>query len=407
MENSTEIFQMALGLSSPWFVSSVQFKEVNGSNELHIDISFVRGSKFLGKDGKKYTAHDTVKRTWQHMNFFEHKCFIHSRVPRIREKSGSTHNQEVPWARKGSGFTLLFEAFSMLLIENEMPVKKAASIVSVYPQRLWNVFSHWVNKAHENDNIGPVSALGFDETSSKKGHQYVTTMVDMSTRRVLFATIGKSSNCIGESVKYLKNKGVEISKVDNVCIDMSPAFISGCGTYLPTTAITFDKFHVIKEVYSAMDELRLFERKEHELLAGHKYTFLKTKLHETLFEERDFFLEYYPKLGEGYRLVQLFKDFWDMKDKEEAESFLAYWCDQAYESGIGPFKRVANMVNAHWSGIINYIESRISNGVLEGINSKIQLVKKRARGYRNIQNFINMIYFTCGKLEFDYPRYSI
>ena len=122
-------------------------------------------------------------------------------------------------------------------------------------------------------------------------------------------------------------------------------------------------------------------------------------------EQRDLLLEYYPKLGQGYRLKELFNDFWELKDKEEAESYLAFWCDLAEESKIQPYIRAANTIKAHWTGIVNYIESRINNGILEGINSKIQLAKKRARGHQNIRNFINMIYFICGKLKFDYPLY--
>ena len=154
-----------------------------------------------------------------------------------------------------------------------------------------------------------------------------------------------------------------------------------------------------------MDELRKLERKGNILLKGHKYTFLKNKLTPKIQQERDLLIELYPKLGEGYRLVHLFKDFWDIPSKEEAEGYLAFWCDMALESGIIPFRRAVNTIKAHWTGILNYIESKINNGILEGLNSKIQLAKKRARGYRNIQNFINMIYFTCGKLKFDYPLY--
>lgn len=113
----------------------------------------------------------------------------------------------------------------------------------------------------------------------------------------------------------------------------------------------------------------------------------------------------YPKLGEAYRLKELFWDFWEINDKQEAEGYLAFWCDLATDSKIFPFQRAVNTIKAHWSGIINYIESKISNGILEGLNSKIQLAKKRARGYRNTTNFINMIYFICGKLKFNYPLY--
>ncbi len=405
MENSTELFQMALGISDPWYITSVHFEEQNGIKELHINISFKRGSKFQGNDGQSYTAHSTVERSWKHLNFFEHQCFLHARIPRIRYDD-KVKTIAVPWARKGSGFTLLFEAFSMMLIENEMPVSKVAEMVDVNPQRIWNVFSHWISKAHADDEIGELSKIGFDETSSKKGHNYITTAVDMTTRRVLYATEGKGATCINKAVKYFKSKSVNCSHIEHVCIDMSPAFISGCSEYLPDSTITFDKFHIVKEVNNAMDELRRLERKDHDILKGHRYTFLKQKLSSAKFIEREYLMELYPRLGEGYRLQQLLKDFWDIKETENAESYLAYWCDSVKDSGIYPFIKVANMIKAHWSGVINYIESRITNGILEGINSKIQLVKKRARGYRKISNFISMIYFTCGKLKIDYQPKS-
>lgn len=403
MTNSQDIFAIALGIKDPWHIKSVSFNK-DGSR-LDIHIGFAKGHKFKGEDGNDYTAHDTVERSWQHLNFFQHHCYLHAKVPRVKQKDGKIRTQPVPWARPRSGFTLLFEAFCMLLIENEMPVNKAAKIVGVYPNRLWTIFNYWISRAHNADEIESLGQIGFDETSTKKGHHYVTTMVDLKERRVLYACQGKGSACLQKSVAYLEEKQVDITQVEQVCIDMSPAFISGCNSYLPDAAITFDKFHVVKEVNKAMDELRKLERQGNERLKGHKYTLLKNKLAPKLKEERDLLLEYYPKLGEGYRLKQLFAEFWELKDKQEAEGYLAFWCDMVEESKIRPFIKAANTIKAHWSGIVNYIESRINNGILEGLNSKIQLAKKRARGYRNTKNFINMIYFICGKLKFDYPLY--
>jgi len=402
--NSEEIFTYALGLEDPWFIKDITFDKSH--SRLDIYLGFTRGHRFDIGDGHSSTAHDTVNRSWQHLNFFQHNCYLHAKVPRVKQSNGSIKTQSVPWARPNSGFTLLFEAFSLLLIENEMPVNKAAEIVRVNPNRLWTVFNYWISKAHNEDVIVSPDKVGFDETSTKKGHNYVTTMVDLTERRVLFSTVGKGASCIEKSVEYLKQKQVDTQQIKQVCIDMSPAFIAGCTKHLPQADITFDKFHVVKEVNKAMDELRKLERKGNDLLKGHKYTLLKNKLSPKLQNQKDMLLEYYPRLGEGYRLKQLFTEFWELKDKEEAESYLAYWCDIADESGIQPFIKAANTIRAHWSGIINYIESRINNGILEGLNSKIQLAKKRARGYRNTKNFINMIYFTCGKLKFDYPLYS-
>jgi len=401
MANSSEIFSIALGLKAPWSIKEVEFNIEN--SQLDIYLEFKKGTKFKMEDGESYTAHDTIKRKWEHLNFFQHRCYLHAKVPRIKQLNGKITTQQVPWARKSSGFTLLFEAYAMLLIESEMPVSKAAKVLKVEAHRLWRVFDYWISVAHNKDEITDLTKIGFDETSVKKGHNYVTTAVDLEERRVLYACEGKSATCIKESVEYLKEKKVDVSKIDQLCIDMSPAFISGCVNYLPSASITFDKFHVMKEINKAMDELRKLERVGNDSLKGHKYSFLKNKISPKIQNERDLLMEAYPKLGEGYRLKQMFRDFWDIKDPIEAEAYLAFWCDMAYESKIFPFTKAANTINAHWSGIVNYIQSHVNNGILEGLNSKIQLAKSRARGYRNIDNFINMIYFTCGKLKFDYP----
>ena len=405
MENSAKIFALALGLEEPWFIEKVVFNEANSQLDIHIN--FTRGHKFSTNDGQARTAYDTVERKWQHLNFFQHKCFLHARVPRVKQGEGKILTQSVPWARSGSGFTLLFEAFSMLLVESEMPMSKAAKLVQVYPQRLWSVFNYWISRAHKQDEIEDLEQIGFDETSTKKGHNYVTTMVDLKERRVLFSTKGKGSETIDKSVNYLKQKEVPTKKIKQVCIDMSPSFISGCEKYLPEAAVTFDKFHVVKEINKAMDELRKSERKGNQLLKGHKYTFLKNRLSPKVQPQKYFLLEQYPRLGEGYRLKQMFNDFWEIKDPAEAEGYLAYWCDLARESKIQPFIKAVETIQNHWRGIVNYIKSKINNGILEGLNSKIQLAKKRARGYKNIDNFINMIYFIAGKLKFDYPQYII
>lgn len=140
----------------------------------------------------------------------------------------------------------MFEAYAMLLIENEMPVNKAAKILGVYPNRLWRVFNCWIACAHNADEIGPLQQIGFDETSTKKCHHYVTTMVDLKERRVLYACQGKDAAWLEKSVAYLEEKQVDTQPIGQVCVDMSPAFISGCGSHLPHAAITFDKFHVVK-----------------------------------------------------------------------------------------------------------------------------------------------------------------
>jgi len=407
--NSEAIFELALGLKGPWYIKEVKLEKPERlqRGQLDIYIDFKEGSKFLDEHGKSGGAYDTENRSWQHLNFFEHNCYIHARVPRIKQSSGEVRTVTVPWARPGSGFTLLFEAFAMLLVEYEMPVNKVAATLRVVAHRLWRVFNYWVRDGVEKDSLETVKQIGIDETSAKKGHDYVTVCADLEKRRVIYVGQGRESTTVADLAAAVNQKKGDAAAVSHVAIDMSPAYISGAMEHLPNAAIVFDKFHIMALLGKAMDELRKSERKEHDMLKGHKYTVLYRyeNLAAKKQDELDYMLMAFPRLGEGYRLKELFSTFWGLDNTEEALAFLTYWCDVVMETDIQPFKQFVKTLNAHWSGIINYVKAKISSGVMEGINNKIQLAKRRARGYRNKENFISMIYFIAGKIHFNYPYY--
>jgi transposase len=296
----------------------------------------------------------------------------------------------------------------MMLIENEMPVNKIGELLSENAHRLWTIFNYWISKAYSADKVSGVTRLGFDETSRKKGHEYITLGVDLEERRVLHVVEGKGKDSIKAIKTYLDEKGVDASDIQDASIDLSPAFIAGIHQHFPKAEIHFDRFHVVKLLNEAMDKVRQLERQEHEELKGHKYTFLKNQSNLSDKKRKDLasLITLFPTLGEAYRFKELFNDLWSMGNKEEADVFLNLWCDEVNASQIEPFKKFTQTVKKHQSGIINFCGTRINNGILEGINSKIQLAKRRARGFRCIKNFTNMIYFLCGKLKFDYPLYS-
>jgi transposase len=410
MENTNKLFELALQLDSSWYVKDIQFKPTKGKTRGQLDISldFNRGSKFKDDTGNLCPVHDTIDKTWRHLDFFQHTCYLHARVPRIKTEAGKVTLVQVPWARANSGFTLLFEAFALALIENEMPVNKAASILNVYANRLWTIFNYWISRAFSKDDPSSIEHMGIDETSSRKGHNYVTITVDLKESRTIFVTPGKDAVSIKDLSNYLINKGVNPQQITHAAIDMSIPFISGLKKYFPDTAIVFDRFHLKKMINKAIDELRKTERSQHEALKGTKYIFLKNQKNLTSKQRSIKFdlIESFPKLGEAVRLVELFDDFFTFNDKEQASAYLAYWCDMAEESEIEPFQECIKTLQSHWIGIINYAENKLTTGFLEGLNSKIQLAKRRARGFRNINNFINMIYFLTADLDYDYPRIS-
>jgi transposase len=406
--NSIEIFSLALGLESPWHIKEVRFELLNQERELHIYLDFERGFKFLTRSGNYTSAYDTEEKRWQHLNFFQHRCYLHARVPRLQDAEGKVYLLQVPWSRPGSGFTLLFEAYAMLLIESEMPVCNVAENLSVTEPRIWRVFDYWLKKAVVRDDLSQVSQIGIDETSRKKGHNYITQVVDLKEHRTIFVTEGKDASVVEKFVETLEEKSGKRENIELVSMDMSPAFISGVLDKLPESQIVFDKFHLVKALNEALDEVRRIERKGNEMLKNHRYTILKKydKLSADKRSDLQIILDYYPRLGEAYRLRQLFLDVFDIDDKQEAKGYLWFWCEQALEAAIQPFTKFVNMIKAHWFGITAYFDTLVTNGVLEGINSKIQLAKRRARGYRKTENFINMIYFICGKLKFQYYPYK-
>lgn len=406
--NSAELFRMALGIETPWLIKSVKFEQEGKSQVLQIEVDFHRGSTFPDASGQLCPVHDTVNKTWRHLNFFQHACYINCRTPRIKTREGKVKLITPPWAREGSGFTLLFEAMAMALIESEMPVNKIGMLMNENAHRIWTIFNYWIKRARSTQTLKCPDAIGFDETSKKKGHDYVTLAVDLKDRKVIHVAEGKGKSAIHAVKSHLIEHEIDPNKVKHASIDMSPSFISGIKEAFPKAEIHFDRFHVVKLLNEAMDEVRKLERKEHSELKGHKYTFLKNKKNLSADKKKELseLITLLPTLGKAYRLKELFNDVWEMETEEQATDFLVEWSKEVDKEGIGQFKKFARTVKAHWTGIVNFCEKQISNGILEGINCKVQLAKRRARGFRKSENLINMIYFLCGNLKFDYPLLS-
>ena len=149
--------------------------------------------------GEACAAHDFQEKTWRHLNFFQHHCYVHASVPRVKCPDHGVKLVDVPWARKGSAFTLLFEQAALTLVR-EMPVNAAARIMEITDKRLWRVVQHYVAKAVASFDLSAVQAIGLDETASKRGHNYVTVFIDMERRDkpVLFVTPGKGKETVKE-----------------------------------------------------------------------------------------------------------------------------------------------------------------------------------------------------------------
>lgn len=133
-----ELFEMALGISEPWYIEDLRFDAEQ--KRLEVELNFRRGGIFSyvtdsGEVINDLKAYDSEMRTWRHLNFFEHECYIHAKVPRVKLPDGKVRRIKAPWEGQSKGFTLLFEALLLQLL-SAMPVKKVSELVGVSDDKL-------------------------------------------------------------------------------------------------------------------------------------------------------------------------------------------------------------------------------------------------------------------------------
>ena len=401
----TELFQQALHINAPWLIKSIDFSVDKKRLDIYID--FKKGSTFVDPDAtsssaKMYKAYDTVQKTWQHLNFFEYECHLHARVPRIKRDDGKVRLIPTPWEGKVSGFTLLFEALLMQLCK-AMPVHNVSQLTGVSDHKVWRVLDTYIELAKKDEDFSDLSIIGMDETSIAKGHEYITLFVDLVERRTVHISAGKDNKTVIDFAEELEAKQGERKSIKQVSCDMSPAFIKGVKENLPEAEITFDKFHIIKLINEAVDQVRREEGRYTPELKGNRYIFLKNgvNLTEKQKEVKDelSLAKLNLKSIRAMHIREAFQQIYQAESTEKFEGLLNAWYYWATHSQLAPIIKVAKTIKKHWEGILSWKKSQINNGILEGLNSILQAAKRKARGYK-IQHFKTIAYLLTGKLDF-------
>ena len=377
-----------------------QFEE--GQGVLKIFIDFPKGSLFpCPRCARPSKAYDTTEKQWRHLNFFQYVCYLTARAPRVECTDHGILQAEVPWARTGADFTLLFESLAMTMVR-EMPVNAVSRIIGEDDNKLWRMPRHYVEEARTHEDYSSVVAIGIDETSAKKGHDYVTLVVDLDKKRTLFVAEGKDASTIEKFKEDLVAHNGSPEHITDAAIDMSPAFIKGMEDAFPDAAITFDKFHIMKILSAAVDEVRKKEVKEQEMLHGTKYMWLKNRDNLTV-DQKELLarMESLPrstiKTLRAFHIRENFQLIYKEPTRQGFEALLKKWYFRATHSRIPPIIEAAKTIKRHWSGIVRWYTSKIDNGILEGLNSLIQAAKAKARGYRTFENFKCQVFLKLDK----------
>ncbi|WP_128003709.1 ISL3 family transposase [Piscinibacter defluvii] len=403
---STQLFESALGIKAPWSVKSVDFDEA--AKRLTVLVDFAPGTRFPvnGHPGQ-HPVHDTVTKTYRHLNFFQHECHLQVRVPRVRLPHGAVRLVDPDFAGRLNGFTLLFEAL-ILMLAQQMPFRAVGRIVGESEYRVLAVCRRYVHIAGGLADYSAVTSLAIDETSRSRGHQYVTLAADADARRVVFVGQGRGSGVIAELAEHLDWHGCPPQQIERVSIDMSAAYIKGVGEHLPDARITFDKFHVIAHASAAVDKTRRIEQRADPaagaMLKGLRWTLLKdafdlkpqagAALHALITAPRLTLTARAWTYKERLRLAM------EHKQVNVLRRLLQHWCGCVMRSKVDVMKEVAAMVRKHLEGIVAWAQTRQTNGFLEAINGLFQAAKRRARGYGSFDTIKTVIFLIAGKLNF-------
>lgn len=411
---SEELFEKAIGITAPWKITQTELRpsEDGKRMEMHIDVDFAQGSTFIcpvcGDDSPVY---DSETKTWRHLNFFQYRCYIHARVPRVNCGRHGVKTVNVPWGREGSGFTLMMESVILALLQH-MPVSTAAREIGETDKKLWRVLKHYTDSLLPTSDFSDVEDIGIDEYSHR-GHNYITVVLSHPTEehpkaRVLDIEDGKGNGAVTAFTEVFSRFKGNAGKVKNVTSDMTHGFRNAMGKAFPNAMVSVDKFHVVKMMNDNVDavrrrEMRSRDRRRTTALENTRYLWLKNR--GNLREEQQARLDELLSMENletavAYNYRLRLQGIYELEDRDSACLEFEQLVLDLQNSPIREMSRVGKSLANNAEDILNYFDTGKTNSILEGFNSMISIIKNRARGFRNMENFKNMIYFCLGQLKF-------
>lgn len=233
--------------------------------------------------------------------------------------------------------------------------------------------------------------IGVDELSIKKGHTYRIVVSDLERGRPIW--IGGQGRTEADLDRFFLDLGpTKTARIRLAVMDMWKAFRNSVQTHAPQAQILFDKFHILRHLADAMDQVRRAEykrvaAKDRAFIKGQRYTLLSHRANLTLAGRRSLqkLLRANKRLATAYLLKEEFGQLWAYRREGWARQFFTRWREQLKWQRLRPFEKFATLIEKHWSGLVAYCEPRnkVKLGFVEGLNTKIRVIQRRAYGYRD------------------------
>jgi len=393
-----------LGLKQPWCVQEVRL--LISEKRLELALGYAEGASFECPECPRLCwLHDHApQRQWRHLDAMGFETRLSARVPRVKCPDHGVSTVAVPWAGAHSRFTLAFEAFAIQILQACADIQSAANLLGLSWRSMQGIMDRAVERGLQRRELEGLNAVGFDEKSYKRGSSYISHMCDLRQPRVIEVVEGRDLDCARQLWQSLPQ--AISARVLDATMDMSAGFAAAAKIEAPQARITYDKYHVASHLNQAVDQTRRAEHKAlsaagDDTLKGQRYLFLYNPAGFSATQSQDFeaLLKINLKAGRAWAYKELFTEFWQQPDRESGRKFIADWCAQVRRTRLGQMKQVAAMIQRHLDGLLNYFESRLTNALCEGFNSRIQQLKSAARGFRSFPNYRTRILFFLGALD--------
>jgi len=404
----TDLYRTLLGLAEPWQVADV-IMDVK-AQRITVGVALKPGARLACPkcEHPDCTIHDHRERTWRHLDTCQFQTVIAGPLPRIDCPHCGVKTVTPPWALKHSRFTMLFErlAIDMML---EMSITGACGLLRITWDEADGIIKRAVGRGLARRDLSKLRRIGIDEKSVLKGQRYITVVYDLDTSKVIWMGKDRTQETLERFFAGLPEN--ILKQIECLSMDMWEPYRAACRKWIPDAdeKTVLDRFHLERKLNEAVDNVR--KQEHHDLMTQGDETLKKTKYDwlyhpENLPEERQENFERLKccalKTGRAYALKEHFRHLWWYSCAGHARRFFKKWFFWATHSRLSPMIKVAKSFNNHLTRILTFFKLRASNSTAEGINNKIQTIKKKAYGFRNVQRFINAIYFHCGGLDL-YP----
>jgi transposase len=403
-----ELYRHLLGIERPWTVVSVELN-VTGQR-VDVWAGHAEGLRWPCPEcGTELGLYDHAEeRVWRHLDSCQFMTYLHARPPRVECPRHGVRQVRLPWAEVRARFTTLFERLAIEVLQ-ATDIRGAAGILRISWDEAWHLLERAVERGRRAKPARVTPHIGIDEKAIAKGHQYLTLVSDLDRASVEFIAEDRKQLSLDSYFTALSD--VQRAGIKAIAMDMWEPYLQSVRAHVPAAAskIVFDRYHLMTHIGKAVDTVR---KREHrtlraagdETLTGSKYLWLYAEenlpaKHRPVF---DGLVARPLKTARAWAIKESLRDLWSYTHRGWAVRHWKRWYFWATHSRLAPVIETARLIHRHLPNVLTYFAHPITNAVSEGLNSKIQTIKKMAYGFRNRDHFKTAIYFHCGGVDL-YP----